>query len=116
MAALRLPAPQVVLVVLPDVGAEGGPQVRVLVVVGDDVEGPAAAAALVDALREKVLERFAFISTRNFLYIWIILKIVIGIKNRLIIPQLILICRNARNRISIPVVDIAVPINTGHSR
>ena len=116
VAALRLPVPQVVVVVFPDVGAEGGPQVRVLVVVGDDVEGPAAAAALVDALREEVLERFAFIPTRNFLHIGIILKIVIGIKNRLIIPQLILFCRNARNRISIPVVNIAVPINTGHSR
>ena len=51
VAPLPLPVPQVVLIVLPDVCTEGRPQVRVLVVVGDDVEGPAAAAALVDAIR-----------------------------------------------------------------
>ena len=59
VAALPLAEGRVVLVVPDDVGAEGGPQVWVLVVVALDVERLVAAAALGHAAVNEVLEAFS---------------------------------------------------------
>ena len=87
VAALPLAEGRVVLVVPDDVGAEGGPQVGVLVVVALDVERLVAAAALGHAVVNEVLESHVIVVVSPFSDIGIILKIVVGIKySRVIHP------------------------------
>ena len=86
-AALRLAEGRVVLVVPDDIGAEGSPQVGVLVVVALDVERIVAAAALGHAVANEVLEGLILIVVGPFSNIRIILKIIVSIKySRIIHP------------------------------
>ena len=75
------------LVVPDDIGAEGSPQVGVLVVVALDVERIVAAAALGHAAANEVLEGLILIVVGPFSNIRIILKIIVSIKySRIIHP------------------------------
>ena len=80
VAALPLAEGRVVLVVPDDVGAEGGPQVWVLVVVALDVERLVAAAALGHAVVNEVLEGLFLIVVGPFSNIRIILQVIVRIK------------------------------------
>ena len=87
VAALPLAEGRVVLVVPDDVGAEGGPQVWVLVVVALHVERLVAAAALGHAAVNEVLESLVIVVVSPLSDIGIILKIIVGIKySRVIHP------------------------------
>ena len=79
VAALPLAEGRVVLVVPDDVGAEGGPQVGVLVVVALDVERLVAAAALGHAAADEVLEGLVLIVVGPFSNIRIILQVIVRI-------------------------------------
>ena len=85
MAPLLLAAHKVVRVVAGEVGAKGGAEIGVLIVVALHVERLGAAAALRHAVVDEVIQGLIFASVCPFVNIWILIEIVVGIENRRII-------------------------------
>ena len=85
VAPLLLAAHKVVRVVAGEVGAKGGAEIGVLIVVALHVERLGAAAALRHAVVDEVIQGLIFASVCPFVNIWILIEIVVGIENRRII-------------------------------
>ena len=85
VAPLLLAVHKVVRVVAGEIGAKGGAEIGVLIVVALHVERLGAAAALRHAVVDEVIQGPIFASVCPFINIWILIKIVVGIENRRII-------------------------------